>query len=279
VIQYSPNYIQGERINVGLLLHDPATGELIFSILDDNNLKVKSLLADDVLNRTFKVQRDYLDLFLSKFPVEHSLIGPNKHKNDFLSQINSELPSEFIISEPTLSITTNPQALFTTLLGKYIGEIYLNNEIDMQIRTVKTIIKDHFQSKDWIGTKIKQNAKLRPKNLQSMQFQIDFVFKNGIWNLIQAVPSNQERITEWFSKTRTMIDAYQEDSLFYVMYSDDNVLSNDKSIEQMITYLKSKDNRVKEVEITSPSFKTFCEKVETEAKDISTLEEDELIAL
>jgi hypothetical protein len=278
VVQYSPNYIQGEKINVGLMLHDPDKGKIIYKILDENNQKVKALLSDEVLNKTYKVHKDTVEFYIDNLPDQASFLDPDAYSFDFLNKLTNELPAEFILSEPTLTLTDKPSDLFHALLAKYIGENFLKDVSYSQVRTVKSRVREFFEEQHWIGTKIKQNAKLKPKELQNMQFQIDFVFKNGIWNLIQTVPSNEERLTDWFSKTRTMIDAYTEESTFYVMFNDDDILNKDKTIEQMIDYLKRKDERVNEVEIESSSFQTLCEKVEKEARDISSLT-DELIAL
>lgn len=284
VIQYCPSQVRGEKINIGLMLHSPEEGALYHSVLDESSAKVKGLLIDDVAAKTFKVQKDVFDFYIKTISDVPALFGPDVNKKDFLLIVQEQLPEQFSFSEPTFSLTRDPSQLFESLTKTYIGEMLGSKEIvtEVQIsRNAKQYTKNVFTQRQWLGTKIKPNVKIHPiKDLNSMNFTVDFIFKNGIWNLIQAVPSNStsDKLTEWFSKTNTMLESYKIDSGCYLVYDRLDQMNNDKTIDHMLEYLKKKDQRVMPTVIESESFNTLCLKVEREAKDITQFE-SELIAM
>lgn len=282
IIQYCPNKVRGEKVNVGVLLHNPEEGKLYHSLLEENASKIKSLLYDEVASRIYRIQKDEVDFYFNQIYEDLDLFGPNLHDIEYLKSLNKEFPNHFILSEPTFSLSRDADQLFESLFKTYIGDL-MSKEVLKEVPNlnVKTFTKNYFNEKNWIGTKVKPNVKIHPiDDLKNMHFQIDFVFKNGVWNLIQTSPSNttNEKLIEWFSKTKTMLSSYQKESDVYLIYNNNDQLNEDNTISDMITYLKKEDKRVKIAEITSPSFVSLCNKVETEAKDITKLE-DELIAM
>jgi hypothetical protein len=284
VVQYCPNEVRGEKINIGLMLHSPEEGALYHSMLDDNSQKIKGLLIEEVAAKTFKVQKDIFDFYLKKIYEEPSLFDPDVHKQDFLIKVQEHLPVQFSFSEPTFSLTREPNQLFESLTKTYIGEMIVSKEIITELdisRNAKQYTKNVFTQRQWLGTKIKTNVKIHPiKDLNHMNFNVDFIFKNGIWNLIQAVPSNStpEKMTEWFSKTNTMLGSYQNDSGCYLVYDRFDQMNQDRTIEHMVEYLKKNDPRVTPAAIDSDSFSKLCMKVDSEAKDLTEYE-SELIAM
>ncbi|ASA19809.1 DUF3037 domain-containing protein [Paenibacillus donghaensis] len=283
VVQYCPSDLRGETINVGLMLHSPEENALFHSILDESSPKIRGLLQDEVAFKTFKVQKDIFDYFINSVMSSPSLFTPNINDKNFLLQIQENLPSQFKFSEPTFSLTRDPKQLFETLTKTYIGELPSKDIIVEEIvsRNVKQYTKEVFNQKKWIGTKIKPNVKIHPiKDISNMHFTVDYVFKNGVWNLIQTFPSNStpDKLTEWFSKTNTMLDNYKQDSGFFLIYDLNDHLNKDRTIDDMVHFFEKKDNRISPVAIESEAFNKLCLKVETEAKDI-TLYESELIAM
>lgn len=278
VIQYSPDKIKGEKINVGLILHQPQNEEVIIRMLDSSNPKIKSLILSSSNNKTYELESDYLKLYLNEI-ISKTKLGPRINDEYFLEYLKDDLPSNFILSERTFSLTSDSSKLLSNLLDTYIGRDFLDHDlITNQLKNVKTHVKEIFLENKWLGTKIKSNVKIQSKIINNMTFNVDFAFKNGIWNLIYTVPNSQDRFTEWVSKTRTMLDIYEKESSILVLYDERDPMNKDKSIVQVIDFLKSKDPRLEGVEINSTSFTQLCSKVETDAKNLVEVEY-ELIAM
>lgn len=282
VIQFQPDVLRGEKINVGLLLHEPSSGKILMKLLDEENIKIKSFVSDSSRLRLYKAHRDFVEYFLLhmnddqlNINVVGTIQGPNPNEDDFLVRLQEIMPNTFFLTERTFAATKDPESLFKALLEQYIGVQFLRSE-DKPIST-KSYMRKFFEDKKWIGTKVKQNIKLRPiKEVPNIRFQIDFVFKNGIWNIIQTLPSSEERLNEWFSRTHTMLDSYQDEIKFYVACHPD-ALGDSTSARQMMKYLCNYDERVHDVMIGRDSFRNLELKIDREAKDISYLG-DELVS-
>jgi hypothetical protein len=283
IIQYVPDLIKGELINIGLILHCPENGEIFRYLCDEGSNKIKAFLYNDVYYRTFRTQINYIELYLNQIIHNRSLFDPELTNKLFLYELAEKLPKEFKLSEPTFSLSRNPEQLVISLQRTYIGEPIKSTElstIDSHIN-VKNFTRQYFNTREWIGTKIKSNCRIHPlKEVKNVEFIVDFVFKNGIWNLMQTVPSNTspEKLTDWFSKNSTMLETFKDETQFYIIYDEKDQLNSDKTIDDMIRYLQKRDERVIRTEIKSSSFNTLCEKVEKEAKDISHYSE-ELLAM
>jgi hypothetical protein len=284
IVQYCPNEMRGEKVNIGLILHAPEEGKVLHSLLDETSNKVKGLALDEVSLKTFKAQKDVFDFYFKKIKVEHDLLAPQLTESDFLERIKGDMPKDFVLSVPSFSLTRNTEQLFESLSITYIGEMTYSKEIisteDIR-RNVKNYTKSIFAEREWMGTKVRSNVKVHPiEGMKNIHFNVDFIFRNGLWNIIHTVPSNStnEKLIEWYSKTNTMIENVKKDTDFYIVYDDKDELNEDKTITQMVTLLKTKDQRVNSTEIESDSFDILCTKVEKEAKDLSPYE-NELIAM
>ncbi|MBW7651549.1 DUF3037 domain-containing protein [Anoxybacillus sp. ST4] len=275
VIQYVPNQIRGEVINVGLMLHAPEIGKLRYTLLDITNIKLRCLLANDVLLDTYRVQKDYIEYMLKTLPSNGTLFDSGKYTNAFLEELNNKLPNEFRLSEPTFSKTNNPDQLFQSLLENYIGKEFLSCDEKISHINTKNYIKKYFDELNLIGTKVKQNARFKPiKDINSIHFIIDFVYKNGVINLLQVAPSNRERLNDWFTKLITILGSYQQEAGIYLFYNQEDLNNRDQTLFDMLRYLESKDERVKKLEIHSKEFKELGTKIEKEGKYIEEFEEE-----
>ncbi|PHE61841.1 hypothetical protein COF68_15540 [Bacillus toyonensis] len=275
VIRYMPSELRGEVLNVGLMLHDPDSGDVKYQILDSMNEKLRAILANEVLQETYKVQRDYIDYSLKTVPVEETLLDPDAHTNDFLIEIAKIMPKEFSLSEPTFSKTNNKERLFKSLLETYIGEEFLDErDISVQVNA-KKLMKQYFNNRNLLGTKVKLNAKFSPiKNINNVQFTIDFIYKNGVINFLQTAPSNKAELQNWFAKLNTLLEYYREDSKLYLFYDQKDVAHQDATLHDMIKFLKKKDSRVDVLEVNSNDFVNLCNKIEAEGKDIEEFEKE-----
>lgn len=270
-----PSELRGEVLNVGLMLHDPDSGDVKYQILDSMNEKLKSILANEVLQETYKVQREYIDYSLKTVPVEETLLDPYAHTNDFLIEIAKIMPNGFSLSEPTFSKTNNKERLFKSLLETYIGEEFLD-ERDTSVQVnAKKIMKQYFNNRNLLGTKVKLNAKFSPiKNINNVQFTIDFIYKNGVINFLQTAPSNKTELQNWFAKLNTLLEYYKEDSKLYLFYDQKDSTHQDATLHDMINFLKNKDSRVDVLEVNSNEFINLCNKIEKEGKDIEEFEKE-----
>jgi len=273
VIQYQPDKLKGERINVGLLVHDPAQGKVIYKILTEENFKVRSFISNATCQRLYRTHREFSEyLMLHLNDNSLNMVGniqvPNPTRETFLKELSDVFPETLFLSEPTFITTENVDRIFNVILVKYLGEQFTRAE-DRPLST-KVYMKQYFEERHWIGTKVKSNIKLRPlKEVPNMKFKIDFIFKNGVWNLIQALPATDDRLPEWFSKTHLMLESYQEKSDIYILMNKGH-LPQSTTAHQMLKYLK-KDERVREIKIETPEFRQLTSKIESEAKDISDL--------
>jgi hypothetical protein len=276
IIQYIPNNLRGEIINVGVMLHNPQEGKLKYNILDVNNGKMKSLLINDVLQDTYRIQKECIEFYLEKLPNQITLFDPNNYTNQFLEDLKEFIPNEFKLSEPTFSKTLDSDRLLSNLMEMYIGKEYLSAiEHTNQVST-KKYIKDIFEQRKLIGTKVKWNAKITPiKNIKSMQYTIDFVYKNGIINFLQTVPTNTEQLTTWFAKLNTVLESYDKESNFYVLFNKSDLQNNnDKTLKDMLSYLKTKDQRIFNLNVESKTFNNLCNKIESEGKNLEEFEKE-----
>lgn len=278
VIQFQPNVLRGERINIGLIFHQPDSGELYFQILNEDNLKIKHFLSDAKALKVYKAHKDYCSYFLEQInkdavPVVGNVTGPSTLDVDFLSKLKDVMPESLFFSEPTFVMTENRAILFDRLLKQYVGEQFLR--VEEKPMSTKSYVRHLFQDKEWIGTKVKPDVKLHPvSELISIRVRADFVFKNGLWNIMQTLPS-EDRISDWFAEYHMLIESFKEKTKMYVIY-DKTALEDAVELRRTLKYLDKKG--VQDIELKSEDFTKICTKIENEAKDISRVE-DELIAM
>ncbi|AST93048.1 hypothetical protein BC6307_18185 [Sutcliffiella cohnii] len=278
VIQYYPNSVKGEVLNVGVIIHQPDSGSVRHFILDTGNIKLRGILSNQVNFDSYKIQKEYFEYYLEKLPNSNDLLIPNVFTHTFLLELAKEFPPDFKASEPTFALTNNLDTLFNQLLSAYIGSDFINRD-DYQQITTKKYVRNYFDERKLIDRKVKPNVKFTPiKNVESMHFLIDFVYKNGVLNFMQAVPSNKDHFTNWFTKINTITNVMQDDLGFHLLYDSTDKLNEDKTVKQTLSYLQSKDQRINIIDIHTGDFEMFCRKIESDGKDVEDYE-SELILL
>ncbi len=274
IIQYRPSALRGEVINVGMVLHSPEDGTLTYRLLDENNDKIKYFLSDSNLSKVYRTHREFVD-YLFQHVNDNSLnfVGnvqvPSTKSEQYLIDVRTTLPQTLQLSDPQFLLSDNKDLLFDKIIKKYIGEQFFESE--SKPFTTKAHARRIFEEHQWLGTKVKPNVKFSPvRDVPNLRYQIDFVFKNGIWNLLQAVPMGDDRMNDWFGRTHTMIRSFDKDAGFYLLSS--SAQSSDQTISQMIRFLRKVDPRVSEIKLNSKEFEHLTDRIGTEAKDLSTLE-------
>jgi|GEM_PF-2991395 len=277
VVQFQPDVIRGEKINVGLIMHNPLHGKFSFKLIDDDNVKVKSFTSDATRLRQYRANKDFIEyVLLHTGDNALNLVGeiqlPASNDENYLNLVTQLLPDSITLSEPTFVKTRYNDEIFQTLLKQYVGEQFLRSESKPQ--STKQFVKQLFEEKQWMGIKIKSNITIRPsKQLPVAKARIDFVFKNEVWHLIQTLPNNEERLNDWFLKTRGILQLFEDEARFHLMWDPEKIVDS-ISARQMLRYLAKSDDRVAEVRLGDDSYVKLEDKISKEAKDISEMGEE-----
>jgi hypothetical protein len=280
IIQYTPDRIKGEVINIGLIIHNPESGELKYQVLDPENSKIKGISDSEVILESYKINKEVLECSINDISQRNDtdLFIPNKQENNFLVKLDNDLPCEFHLTDPQFSLTSSSDRIFKELLDTYVGNCFFKKEQRIKRASTKIFVRNTFKEYELIGKKIKPNVKIYPfKALKKVPFIIDFVYKNGKINLLQTVPSDEEKLTNWFSQALTITESIDKTGLYYLFDSEAQI-NNDRSVSQMIDLLKSKGPTVQGVDIAGDNLHSLCKQVQENGKDIDEFEE-ELIAI
>lgn len=272
VIQYIPNTLRGERINVGVILHQPTTGKVLYKLIEHNNPKIRGLLNNGVLIASYKLSKELIDYTLEDLPSVDSLLIKGVYNDNFLSDFSKHLPEGFVLSEPSYAMSAKTNALFNQLLINYIGKEFVTSEEKPSESTIKKNLETFFERKKLLGTKIKPNVKMSPiKDIGSMQYTIDFVYKNGVINLIQTVPQHTNALNNWFSRVNTFSSNYDSNAGIYLIY-EESTINEDNTVVDMFNFLKGNDERIRTIDIASNELVTLTRNIEVDGKDIIEFE-------
>lgn len=267
IVRYSPDSHRGEIINIGVILHVPLNNKIYYRIIDQNNLKIKSLLVNKNQLELYKVHHDFLDFYLNKAIKNDDLFLTS----DLFYTLNSNMPKQIQLTESTYSITSEPEALLNTLLSTYIGDEFLETNDQSSIK-VRTYVRTEFKNRNLLGTKIEANAKIYPfpdKNL--INLNVDFVYKNGVVNLMQTIPT-KDNMKNWFTKLYSFMDTFDKSSVYKVLIDSKSELMQDATFLEMVEFLRTKatPERFQTIDINSPEFIELCLKIEADGKPLDS---------
>lgn len=277
IIRYSPNNISGEIVNVGLVLHGVDDGGMLkYFILDENSYKLRSISNNSIETNIYKSYKDVLEYYLSKCNEDLSgVVGDIAISSCYEQQFLDKLYEYYIkekltLTKPNFAFTENADMLFDSLLKIYIGERYLKNE--PKTITAKNHIKELFEERNLLGRKIKTDLEFKPiAGLDNLRVRVDFGFKNGVWNYMEAIPSLNapSEISEWFAKTRFTIETLKsrdETSKIHLVYRLSDFRDD---ITSMFDYLTEGNQEVNRLNIEeSKKLNELCDYIEKEAECI-----------
>lgn len=279
VVRYTANAIAGEVINVGLILHSVDNEVMLrYLLLDENTPKVRAVTGSRVEELTYKSFKDTIEYYL-KNCTEHLAGSVGKiniaspYDPEFLNGLYNYLAkNKLFLSEPTFSLTSDLEGLFNSLFSSYVGEKYLNTT--HKEANIKVIVKKIFEERDFLNKKVATDIEIQPvPELKTLKVHVDFGFKNGVWNYLQALPniSNQSKSTEWFAKTKFLTESLNHDANFYIMYRSSEL--NEKSdILNVMNYLGQNDERIVSFDIEDrQNIISLCNKIEREAHDLEEI--------
>ncbi|KYD11056.1 DUF3037 domain-containing protein [Heyndrickxia sporothermodurans] len=280
VVRYSANELAGEVINVGVLLH--TIGDKVntkFLLLEEHSPKIKAISKSQVDLNIYKSFKDSLEYYLSKSvdnilgEVGEVVIG-TPLVDDFLEKLFDHYKDKKLsLTRPTFSLSSDPDTLFSRLFETYIGEKYLLS--DHKQVSVKKYLKELFEERKLLNKKVAHDFTLTPiKDLDNIKINIDFGYKNGVWNYMQTIPnlSGPAKNTEWFAKTKFMFDNLDKDAKVHLMYRSSD-FTDEKEFFNVINYFSGLDStRIFKFDLDD-KFKVseLCNVIERDAHDIDEL--------
>lgn len=273
IIRYSPDEIRGEVINVGLIVHDCDSKDTKFSILDEHSIKLKSILETRNDINIYKSYKDVIEFYLSS--AKDNLSGTvgsktisSVYSNDFLKDIYEYYNgSKLHLSDPSFAMTKDIDKLFEKMYTRYI-----RRECDVkQITSVsaKECLKEKFEQTNLLGKKIKTDYRINPiKGLEDYKVRIDFSYKNGVWNYMQAMPTNSTKYAEWFSKIQIMSENINEnEGKIHLIYNE--LDSQDETINNFIKYLETQNKNINILNINNEQkLNELCDYIGEVGEDI-----------
>lgn len=244
-----PSDLKGEVINIGVIIHsfEDEKGFLKYHLLDENSVKLRAIIESSFEVDEYKSFKNVLEHYLSQDENMFGEVGGvdfgSIHNEDFLNQLYKSFENKkLFFSEPMISRSSNIDKLFEVIHNRYVGKgLLLKDEKNIN---VKKYVRQVFEDEGVLDKKVKQNLSIHPiKELEDLKINIDFSFRNGVWNYLQAVPavSGPSRTAEWFAKINLLLESLEddEDTMVHLIYRSSEV-NSEKEMLATIDYLLSK---------------------------------------
>lgn len=280
IVRYTADEISGETVNVGIILHvleESGDSQIKYLLLQENSSKVKAVTETTTDQQLYKSYKENLEYYLQQSTEDLfgtvgniSIGSPSDEK--YLEMLFDFYGSEKLsITRPKFSLTKNVEGLFNNLFITYVGSKYLNYE-NSQVST-KRYIRELLVENNLLDKKVISDHVISPiEELKNIEIKIDFCFKNGVMNYMQGVPilKGPSQNTEWFTKTKFMIDNVDRDSKVQLLYRNYDKINED--LNDMIGYFNSSGINVVKVNLDNKSeVDTLINKIATEAQDVDEL--------
>lgn len=274
VISYQTDQLKNERLNVGVIIHSPEKEFLKWYIIDDRNKKLKSILTNSVLQEEYKVKRALLEIKFEKSLQNSSLISYQVADPKLLEYVSIDSKDLFIFSAKQLVKSANIDSVIKLLLETYVDKLFLDKEISAN--GVKQLVKYAFEEYHLLGVKVKSDISITPIKEVDLNYKIDFAYKNSHLHFVQAVPSNPNKINEWFSKMKLFQHEYKDKNHLEIIFNN-STNAHSKDISPILSYL-NKDSSTEIINIGSSNFNNYCNNISINSVSIKELESD-LIAI
>ncbi len=282
IIRYMPSDLKGEVINVGVVLHSCTENDVFFKyhILDEHSSKLRSILDNSFEVNEYKSFKNVLDYYFSN---NENLLGDvgevvfaSTHKEDFLDIMYKIFKDKkMFFSEPTISRSSDFAKLFTVIHDRYIGKNLLQD--DVKNSNVKRYVRQFFEEEGVLDKKVKQNLSIHPiKELEELKINIDFSFKNGVWNYLQAVPtvSGPARAAEWFAKINLLLDSLENDdeTIIHLIYRSSETNLEKEMVAAIDYFLSKRSGKIMKLDIDDRiSMNNLLHKINYEAHDLEKI--------
>lgn len=280
VVRYFPNNLTGEVINVGLIIHsieDEITTR--YMLLQENSPKIKAVTNTQTDINTYKSYKDSIEYYLKKstddmFGSVGGIQIASPLEKDFLTGLYEyHKEKNLYLSKPKFSFSGNLDTLFKVLFQKYIGDKYLITE--HKETSVKKYMKSIFEERMLLNHKVAHDFSIKPiEDLDSLKINVDFGFKNGVWNYLQAVPNlnSSSKSAEWFSKIKVMFEYLKhQDAKVHLMFRESD-LAHNRDVHDIINYLTHSEEKILRLNLDNhQSVDELCSTIEKDAHEIKTL--------
>ncbi|CUN66821.1 MULTISPECIES: DUF3037 domain-containing protein [Clostridium] len=273
IIRYEPDEIRGEVVNIGVVLYSNEDAKVKYYILDENSIKLKGILENEVELKTYKSYKDVFEYYIEECKEDMAGIVGEVYissylESDFINKLyNHYLNKPLHLSKENIAITADEDLLFNTLLKRYVGK----SNIDIDKATTlnaKKYMKQIFSSNDKLTKKVISDFVIKPiKELDDLEVKIDFTFKNGKWNYMQTIPkiTSKNKNADWFSKIQLILDA-KNDSNLYIIYKYSDILE-DNSTLHLLKYLQNRYGNLQLCDIEdNKSINNLCDYIEKEGQ-------------
>lgn len=280
VVRYCPNNLTGEVINVGLIMHSvEGNSTTKYLLLQENSPKIKAVTNTQTDINTYKSFKDSLEYYLKKstediFGAVGEVQIASPLEPDFLKRLFEHCKGKNLcLSQPKFSFSSNIDTLFKVLFQKYIGDKYIVS--DYKETSVKKYMKNIFEERLLLNNKVVQDFKIQPiEDLDSLKIHVDFGYKNGVWNYLQAVPNlnSPSKSAEWFAKIRFMFEQLKhQDARIHLMFRESDITGN-KDVWEIINYLSHSEERIIRLNLDNhQSIDELCTTIERDAHDVKDL--------
>ncbi|MDT0109218.1 DUF3037 domain-containing protein [Listeria booriae] len=249
IIRYMPDEYLGEVINIGIILHNE-DGTLHYEFLKEDNPKIRSFLGTKHLLNNYKFSVQILGYYLENLTgfdgevADFSIASPCY--SDFLSNMKNYFAGKALIfTEPKLFRTSNPKKFFDSLFAKYVG-VFEGSKVR---ENAKTIVRSIFEQHDFLDKKVAYDHQIKPiKALKDITVKIDFIYKNGVLNYLQAVPEIESpgKKMEWVAKTKMLFDSVDFTKVKIKFLYD----KHNEEIDEIISYFEHFNKNVKTLNIS-----------------------------
>lgn len=254
IIKYVADFTKGEPLNVGIFIEEENNKHTKYMLLENDNLKLKSIFESKLQSDVYKFGKDYFEYLLqmmskNEYPTDNA-------SDSFLQYLitGHDLPKGFILSQPQFAKTADFEKLFDSLATSYIGEKFLKNSNTARSLIIKERANNLFEKADLLHKKLKSNVRLAASPTLPFKYQIDYVYgvKDKI-ELIHTTPENIDALPDWFEKINVFSTKYSKTDKISLLYdsSVDSILLADT--QSVIRTLSNSDNRINAIDLNETS--------------------------
>ncbi|MDX5982235.1 DUF3037 domain-containing protein [Exiguobacterium profundum] len=281
IIRYTPDTLAGETLNVGLIMHSCHENVFTrFEMLSPSSPKLKYHFHNTHIQNEYK---SFMNVYEYYFSHNEDLTG-NVHEfsiapifsEDYLDKIYEETKfSKFFFTQPKVARSSNMDRLFNSLYAAYVDPLY--NHVDEKKITVRKHMRNLFIENGVWETKILKDKLVTPiEDLNNFQVKIDYSFKNGVWNYLQAMPSDSShaKTVDWFAKTKMLVENLSDSGeVIHLVYHSSDF--ENEHLQEILNYLENMDKeRVNKIDLNDNQVvNALLLKVQNEAHDIQDLAE------
>ncbi|WP_145464248.1 DUF3037 domain-containing protein [Staphylococcus hominis] len=264
IIRFIPDIITGEVINVGVILHTEE-GYIKFKMINSDSKKLKAF--NKVYTSIFLSIKNKLEYYLEN---TQGIVGAVGNLN-IASPINSDfLPLLIKYFDSDNLKFTKPQGVVSKNFNQFFSSLYeryIDKEVNKLIsENTKTKVSKLFEDRNYIGTKIKANYKIKPlRDFQDISMKIDFVYKNGVWNYLQVVPDlkNNKQKLDFLAEIKLLYSSINNDDKIRFIYND-----YDWETIKIISYFKNQRSNVETINFSNNNdINILLDDIENHAND------------